>query len=240
MTVRVQSQDPDAEKGSMSTLVKIPAGHRMVLGSRSSRRRELLELLVPGDQIMVVPPQVTDEPGFDGITDWEEIESQLQKIVHEKSDDVRDQLSSRNLPQDLADILGIVCGDTEVVVEEPDSGALKVLGQPSSDHWKEDVTEWFEKYLTGRTHWAVTYVAITTLRGQRTSRFVKTAVTFSADAQHWLENYLKTEESMGKAGGYGLQAGGSLFVEKIEGSPSNVIGLPLKETAQLLEELLSP
>src|SRR6056297_2627633 len=99
----------------MSTLVKFPAGHRLVLGSRSPRRRELLERLIPGDQIMVVPPQDTNEPGFDGISDWEGIESQLAKIVREKSDDVRDQLSSRNLPQDLADIVGIVCADTEIV-----------------------------------------------------------------------------------------------------------------------------
>ncbi|MDC0273560.1 Maf family protein [Planctomycetaceae bacterium] len=222
----------------MSTLVNIPAGHRFVLGSRSSRRRELLELLIPGDQIMIVPPQVADEAGFEGITDWAGIESQLAKIVHEKSDDVRDQLSSRNLPQDLADILGIVCADTEIVVQEPDSEELKVLGQPPTDDWKQAVTEWFEKYLTGRTHWAVSHVAITTLRGQRISKCVKTAVTFSADANHWLENYLKTEEPLGKAGGYGLQVGGSLFVDNVDGSPSNVIGLPLKETAQLLKELI--
>lgn len=222
----------------MSTLVKIPAGHRFVLGSRSSRRRELLELLIPGDQIMIVPPQVAEEAGFERITDWEGIETQLAKIVHEKSDDVRDQLSSRNLPQDLADILGIVCADTEIVVQDSDSEELRVLGQPPTDGWEQTVTEWFEKYLTGRTHWAVSYVAITTLRGKRISKCVKTAVTFSADANHWLENYLKTEESLGKAGGYGLQAGGSLFVENIDGSPSNVIGLPLKETAQALEELI--
>lgn len=222
----------------MSTLVKFPAGHRLVLGSRSPRRRELLERLVPGDQIMVVPPQDTDEPGFDEISDWEGIESQLAKIVREKSDDVRDQLSSRNLPQDLADIVGIVCADTEIVVEDSTSGNLIVLGQPSSDNWKAEVTEWFENYLIGRTHWAVSHVSATTLRGKRVTATVKTAVTFSEDAGHWLENYLKTEESLGKAGGYGLQAGGSLFVEKIEGSPSNVIGLPLKETALLLEELM--
>ncbi|MBD3673188.1 MAG: Maf family protein [Planctomycetaceae bacterium] len=221
----------------MSTLVKFPAGRRLVLGSRSPRRRELLELLVPGDQIVIAPPQISEEPGFDGIDDWEGIESQLAKIVDEKADDVRQQLSSRSLPRDLADIVCIVCADTEIVVEEPETGALKVLGQPPPETWKATVTEWFRKYYAGRTHWAISYVSAVTLRGQRVSSCVKTAVTFSEDAEHWLENYLKTEESLGKAGGYGLQAGGSLFVEKIDGSPSNVIGLPLKETALLLEEL---
>lgn len=194
---------------------------------------------MPGDQIVVVPPQISDEPGFDGLDDWEGIELQLAKIVDEKADDVRQQLSSRSLPRDLADILCIICADTEIVVEEPDSQKLKVLGQPPPETWKATVTEWFHQYFAGRTHWAISHVSAITLRGKRVSSSVKTAVTFCEDAEHWLDNYLRTEESLGKAGGYGLQAGGSLFVEKIDGSPSNVIGLPLKETALLLEELMN-
>jgi len=223
----------------MSTLVKFPAGQRLVLGSRSPRRRELLELLVAGDQIVIVPPQISDEPGFGGIDDWEGIETHLAKIVEDKADDVRQQLSSRSLPRDLADILCLICADTEIVVEDPETGALKVLGQPPPETWKATVTEWFQKYFAGRTHWAISYVSAVTLSGKRVSSCVKTAVTFCQDAERWLDHYLNTEEPLGKAGGYGLQAGGSLFIEKIEGSPSNVIGLPLKETAILLEDLIS-
>lgn len=222
----------------MSTLVKIPAGHRVILGSRSTRRRDLLELLVPADQIAVVPPQTTEEPGFDGVTDWEQIEQRLEKIVHDKTDDVRDTLASRNLPRDLQDVLALICADTVIVAQEPDSDQLIVLGQPPKEAWRETVTEWFEKYYTGKTHWAVTLVSVTTLSRKVYNECVKTAVTFSDQSMHWLDTYLRTEEPLGKAGGYGLQGGGSLFVEKIEGSPSNVIGLPLRETAALLENTL--
>lgn len=222
----------------MSTLVKIPAGHRVILGSRSTRRRELLELLVPADQIAVVPPQTDEEPGFGDATGWDAIEQRLEEIVREKTTDVRDTLASRNLPRDLQDVLALVCADTVIVVQEPGSGQLRVLSQPPEESWKETVTEWFDKYYTGKTHWAVTHVSVTTLSRKVYSGCVKTAVTFSDQSMHWLDAYLRTEEPLGKAGGYGLQAGGSLFVEKIEGSPSNVIGLPLRETAALLENTL--
>jgi len=220
----------------MSTLVKIPAGRRLILGSRSTRRRDLLELLVPADQIAVVPPQTTEEPNFEDVTNWETIEQRLEQIVQEKTTDVRDTLASRNLPRDLADVLALVCADTVIVVQ--DSDRLRVLGQPPRETWKETVTEWFEKYYTGKTHWAVTHVSVTTLSRKVYQECVKTAVTFSDQSMHWLDAYLRTEEPLGKAGGYGLQGGGSIFIEKLEGSPSNVIGLPLRETAALLENTL--
>jgi septum formation protein len=61
-------------------------------------------------------------------------------------------------------------------------------------------------------------------------------VTFGADGQPFLEWYLATGEPRGKAGGYALQGAGSLFVERVNGSPSNVVGLPLRETWEVLRE----
>ena len=49
-----------------------------------------------------------------------------------------------------------------------------------------------------------------------------------------MQTYWETGEPQDKAGGYGIQGKGALFVEKIDGSYSNVVGLPLTETAQLL------
>ena len=217
----------------MSTLVDFPAGKRLILGSRSSRRRELLELLVPGDQISVVPPQSREEQGFDDVTDWHGIETRLEEIARAKAEDVRDQLASRNLPNDLADVVGILTADTVVVVEQ--DGALKVLGQPPAENWKQTVRDWFAMYFAGKTHWVVTCVRLGVLRGGAREEIVKTAVTFSPEAEEFVESLIRTEEPLGKAGGYGLQAGGSLFVERVEGSPSNVIGLPLLETAKMLK-----
>jgi septum formation protein len=83
----------------------------------------------------------------------------------------------------------------------------------------------------------MTALCVTTPAGDRQERVVTTRVTFRADAAEWVDWYLRTEEPRGKAGGYGLQGAGSLFVERIEGSPSNVIGLPLWETMQALQSL---
>jgi septum formation protein len=222
----------------MSTLVTIPAGGRIILGSRSSLRRELLAWLVPADQIVVFPPDDSTELGFDGIHDWEGIEARLEKIVRAKADDVRDQLGSRNLPSDLADILCIVCADTVVVIEHPDTGSLEVRGQPDPDRWKTQVAEWFDEYCSGRPHWVLSGVSVSTIRGTREFRVVRTEVTFSPGSRPFVENYIATEEPLGKAGGYGLQGGGSLFVDSINGGTSNVIGLPLRETAELILQTL--
>lgn len=101
----------------MSTLVDFPAGKRIILGSRSSRRRELLELLVPGDSVSVVPPQSRDEADFADVSDWQGIETRLVEITRTKATDIRDQLASKNLPNELADVLGILTADTVIVVK---------------------------------------------------------------------------------------------------------------------------
>jgi septum formation protein len=56
------------------------------------------------------------------------------------------------------------------------------------------------------------------------------------DVEPWLDWYIATGEPQGKAGGYAVQGAGSVFVTKIEGSYSNVVGLPLEETLALLRE----
>ena len=66
---------------------------------------------------------------------------------------------------------------------------------------------------------------------------MRTDVTFRADAKKWLDWYLDTDEPLGKAGGYALQGAGSLFVEQVTGSISNVVGLPLEAAIECLNEL---
>ena len=66
---------------------------------------------------------------------------------------------------------------------------------------------------------------------------MKTEVSFHADVSPWLPWYLSTGESRGKAGGYALQGAGSVFVSKVRGSLSNVIGLPLEELLTVFAEL---
>ena len=81
---------------------------RYVLGSQSPRRRELLGALVGVDNVDVIPPLDGDEPGFDGLTDWDSIEQQLYRIALEKLTDVSNQIANR---QD--DI--VIAADTVIV-----------------------------------------------------------------------------------------------------------------------------
>lgn len=204
----------------------VHATGKIVLGSRSPRRLELLSLIVPAEGIVVCPPRDAAEPGFDGLHTWLAIESQLSAIARAKSDDVIAQLA----PGWAA----VVTADT-VIVGISDDGLLHALAQPLADAaWRDTVREWFESYYIGRTHTAVTALRVVSPNGERQERTVNTDVTFLADSGRFLDWYLDTGEPCGKAGGYGLQGAGSLFVERIAGSPSNVVGLPLRETCEAL------
>ena len=195
----------------------------IVLGSRSPRRRELLAHLVPADRIVVAPPSTTDELGFEGLIAWTQIHDRLKEIARQKNDDVR-------LQQPASAI--ILTADTVIVGEA--EGELAVLGQPpETPQWQETVRFWFERYLLGRPHFAVTAVCLST-EADRWETLAQTQVTFAMAGPELVDWYLATEESRGKAGGYALQGAGSLFVEEIVGSPSNVVGLPLRETRDLM------
>jgi septum formation protein len=90
--------------------------------------------------------------------------------------------------------------------------------------------------LSGRTHQVMTAVALATAGGvaQKLSR---TQVTMRGISPAEAAAYWDTGEPQGKAGGYAIQGRGALFIEHISGSYSGVMGLPLYETAQLLQIL---
>ncbi len=92
--------------------------------------------------------------------------------------------------------------------------------------------------LSGRRHLVVTGVVLLapngTPGGGRTERLVESAVAFSRLTRPMMEAYLAGGEWHGKAGGYAIQGRAAAFVRFISGSYSNVVGLPLFETAQLL------
>ena len=209
----------------------------LVLGSRSPRRRELLALLVGAERVQVRPPRVPDEPSFEGIDTCDALTEHLRHIARQKNVDVAGQLQTEGT---LPSAAGILTADTVIVAAGSD-GAPIVLGQPPvCGDWQQTVREWFEQYYFGRMHEALSAVCLSTPDGRRAEVVVSTRVQFGAATAPWLDWYLASGEPIGKAGGYGLQGAGSLFVERIEGSPSNVIGLPLWETAQLLGELGIP
>lgn len=212
---------------------------RWILGSRSPRRLELLRTVAGESPIEVLPPSSIDEASFDGLSDWASIERRLRDVTRAKSADVLKQLAGRassRAPEEVARTL-VVSADTTIVVQHPDE-ELCVLGQPpETGDWKETVRRWFREFYFGRTHIAATAVRVAALEGESRERVVRTRVTFHADGERWLEWYLRTGEPLGKAGGYAIQGAGSVFVSKVEGSVSNVVGLPLRELLQMTDEL---
>lgn len=217
-----------------------------------------MQQIVPVERILIFPPRSADELGFDGLTTWPAIEVRLVAIARQKAAGVLEQLtqnpsicnfqfaidnlqfSERESPHAI-----ILAADT-VIVATNQHGEHVVLGQPPSDEtWPDVVRRWFREYYFGKTHIAATALAAmsVTWEGEplrvlkRVERVVTTEVTFAADGERWLDWYFSTDEPRGKAGGYAIQGAGSVFVERVVGSLSNVIGLPLRETLEVWGEL---
>src|SRR5215468_1704256 len=142
----------------------------------------------------------------------EAAERYVVRLAREKAEAV--QLRHAN-----ATVLG---ADTSVVVDGV------VLGKPAS----EDEALAMLRRLSGRTHEVMTAVAVAGVG----ERYVTAHVTFTAATDAALRWYVATGEPMDKAGAYAVQGIGGFLVERIEGSHSAVVGLPLVETLALLRE----
>jgi septum formation protein len=182
-----------------------------VLASASPRRRQLLASA--GVRFEVKPSNLPEHarPG--------ESPAQLaRRLASEKAGAV-----ARNLgPSPARWVLG---ADTLVVVDG------EVLGKPDDEAHALVLL----RRLVGRCHRVVTGVALVasdTLEERHA--VVESSVRMRAADDHELRAYVATGESLDKAGAYAAQGGGRRLIEEIEGSESNVIGLPLEETLALL------
>lgn len=114
--------------------------------------------------------------------------------------------------------------DTAVIING------EILGKPNN---KAHALAMLRK-LSGTTHTVLTSVALV---GQHQVCVVsQSKLTFAEITEHELEWYWATGESLGKAGAYAIQGKAAMFISRLEGSYSGVMGLPLYETAQLLKE----
>jgi septum formation protein len=93
------------------------------------------------------------------------------------------------------------------------------------------------KVLSGRRHRVITGLLLRAPNGRSSERVVQSVVTFTRLAPQQIEDYLTSGEWLGKAGGYAIQGKAAAFIPFLSGSYSNVVGLPLFETAQLLRGL---
>lgn len=118
----------------------------------------------------------------------------------------------------------VLAADTSVVIDD------EVLGKPGHD---AQLGASMLRRLSGRAHEVLTGVAVS--NGARVeSQVVSAKVHFRALTEAEIAWYVATGEGADKAGGYALQGRASAFIVQVVGSPSNVIGLPLTETIELL------
>ena len=205
----------------------------LILASRSPRRLELLGLLISPSEIIVRPPSSSDEPGFDDCRTVTEVQDRVLSIARAK------RLAVRNETIGMAGLAHspILAADTTIVAESL-TGELAVLGQPPrEDRSRPTVRRWFEHFYFHRPHLAITAVSIERADGQQAECIAVTTVSFNRARANWLDWYLSTDEPDGKAGGYAIQGLASVFIDRVEGSLTNVVGLPLAETRQLLLDL---
>jgi septum formation protein len=180
---------------------------RLVLASGSPRRQQLLRSV--GVDFTSVAPDIDERP-----QEGEEPVPYVERLAREKA---------LAVTVEAGDV--VVAGDTTVAL------GRRILGKPAD----VDDARRMLRDLSGRSHDVHTAVAVR-VDGRVVSTVVTTRVRMVELSEGDLDWYVATGEPLDKAGAYALQEGGGLLVERIEGSASNVVGLPLAVMAELLAD----
>ena len=188
------------------------------LASQSPRRRQLLDQLGVR-YYLLVGDSAEDAEGLEVALVNEVPLQYVQRVTALKLDAANSRLVKRNLPP-----APILCADTTVALGQT------IFGKP------EDAAHagLMLSALAGRTHQVLTAVAVQAGL-QRLEAVSKSRVTFEAMTALQINAYALSGESMGKSGAYAIQGKIARYITRIEGSYSGIMGLPLWETALLLQ-----
>ncbi len=186
--------------------IRFPKTNRFILASKSPRRREILELILPAFEIRPADIAETALPG-------ESPEKMAERLAIDKCRSVYEQ----------EEMCAVVGADTVVAMGE------RMFGKPGSRLEAVDML----MSLSGKTHEVHTGVALCTADGC-TSFCETTRVTFHPVDRQLIEWYADTEEPMDKAGAYGIQGKGALLIDSIRGDYLNVVGFPLSAFMRVL------
>lgn len=179
----------------------------IILASQSPRRRELMEKLNIPFTVRVADIDETPDPNLT-------VREDLARLSRRKAEAVPRQ------PEDI-----VIAADTMVVLDGQE------LGKPKDRAEAEKMLT----RLSGKTHQVMT--GLTVLRGSKQVTHVEvTEVTFRPLSPAEIRAYVDSGDCDDKAGAYGIQSGGALFVEKICGDYYNVVGLPVCRLACILKE----
>lgn len=185
---------------------------QIYLASNSPRRRELLAQIGVRFRVLALSLDERLLPG-------EGVEGYVRRVALDKARAGRELVSGRSGLESLP----VLAADTVVVVGD------RVLGKPCN----EDDALAMLRLLSGRSHRVLSAVAL--VDTEETIALSESEVRFRGISDAEARAYWATGEPADKAGGYAIQGLGALFVEHLRGSYSGVMGLPLFETAALLE-----
>lgn len=183
---------------------------KIYLASGSPRRREILHNL--GYQVSVNVAEIDETPHEN-----ESASNYVLRMAVEKNQAAQTQFDLRDCP--------IISADTTVALHN------LILGKPQSSEHAHDML----RQLSGSTHQVLTAVCVS-FQGEMRQAVQSSDVTFRTLSDHDISRYIASGEPMDKAGAYGIQGLGGIFVAHLSGSFTGVMGLPVFETVDLLQQ----
>lgn len=187
----------------------IQSSNHLILASASPRRAALLERVGIAPNL-IIPAEIDETPD----------KGELPRVLAERLAREKAQAVAAGHPESY-----ILAADTVVAC------GRRILGKPAD----EEEARQFLRLLSGRRHRVIGGIAVIDPAGRVRSRAVETIVQFKMLSAADIENYIRSGEWEGKAGGYGIQGRAEVFVKFIRGSYSNVVGLSLYDTMQILK-----
>ena len=199
---------------------------RVVLASKSPQRLQLLQQIMAPEKIQIQVSNINEDR-----VDKETPKERVKRLALAKAENILDGT-------DFGDTIEFIIGaDTEIIGRKDENSKWDLIGHPKSiSEAKNDL-----KQLSGKTHKAITGIAVIGCKPgsseiSRVVDCVETDVTLVKLDDDLIDSYANSSEPLNRAGAYAIQGLGSLLIDNITGSYSNVVGLPLERLSEIMAE----
>ena len=193
---------------------------RIYLASQSPRRRELLKQIGVNFEMLLLRSDPRRNVDVDETPFAQESpEDYVRRVCEAKAKAGWNGLNLRNLPA-----FPVLAADTSVILDG------RIIGKPCD----RDEAAAMLRQLSGQQHQVLSAVAVS-FEERTETRLSVSKITFATLSEERIMRYILTNEPLDKAGAYGIQGYAAAFIQEMEGSYSGVMGLPLFETAELLQ-----